>query len=143
MDIRTLPGQKTEMLVEALKKLIEKIGYEVRNTPRGNPEDIFVYFEVIRDAEASYWKNWENSKKLKYLYSLIEKIYDKRPFYSQLPAGSDAHYYRESDYCTKTLLFGAGNSSKSHTIDESIELDDFIKVIKVYTLFSFDYLKKP
>jgi len=143
MDIRTLPGQKTEMLVEALKKLIEKIGYEVRNTPHGNPEDVFVYLEVIRDGEASYWKNWEKSKKLKYLYSLIERIYEKRPFYSQLPAGSDARYYRESGYCNKTLLFGAGNASKAHTIDESIELEDFIKVIKVYALFSFDYLKKP
>ena len=143
MDIRTLPGQNTKMLVEALKKLIEKIGYEVRYTPHGNPEDIFVYLEVLNDAEASYWKNWEKSKKLMYLYSLIERIYKKRPFYSLYPAAADAHYYRASDYCNKTLLFGAGNAAKAHTIDEYIELEDYINVIKVYTLFSFDYLKKP
>ncbi|KKK88105.1 hypothetical protein LCGC14_2746520, partial [marine sediment metagenome] len=43
IDFRLLPGQTTEMLLTALKKLAESLGYQVRSEPSGAPEDVFVY----------------------------------------------------------------------------------------------------
>ena len=56
MDFRLLPGQKTEMILEALRKTITGLGYEIRDQPTGDPEEVFVYLEVLKDAVPSFWK---------------------------------------------------------------------------------------
>ena len=48
MDFRLLPGQTTEIVLEAMKKLINELGYEVKDKPSGSPEEIFVYLEVLK-----------------------------------------------------------------------------------------------
>jgi len=142
MDFRLLPGQKPEKIIEALKKIIEDLGYEVRDNHVGNPEDVFVYLEIIHQSEASYWEGWEESSTLKDFFSSVEKVYGKKPFYFFFPACADAHYLRNSGYCPNTILFGPGNATTAHAIDENIEIQDFIDSIKVYTLFAYNFLKK-
>ena len=79
MDFRLLPGQTTEMILEALRKVITGLGYEIKNKPTGEPKESFVYLEVLKDSKASYWKDWRNSKELKQFNSIVEKIYKKNP----------------------------------------------------------------
>ena len=125
-----------------MSKYINELGYKIENKQDNDPNSEFVYLEILEQSEASYWDKWEKSTKLKDFASLISDIYDQKPFYSLYPAAADAHYYRKSNYCPKTILFGVGNAGKSHATDEVVEINDFINLIKLYTLFAYRYLKR-
>ena len=140
IDFRLLPGHTTEMLLTALKKLTKNLGYQVKNEPSGAPEEVFVYFEVIAESEASYWKNWKDSQALKDLGDIVNKIYKRKPLFFLLPASADASFYRNNGYCPATVLYGPGNAGTAHAVDENIEIQDFIKAIKVYTIFAYKFL---
>ena len=143
IDIRLLPGQKIDLILDAFKKLIEKeLGYEVRNNLSGNLGDIYIYLGISDASEGSYWDDWEGSQALEEFYNTVENIYKKKPFYLLLPASADAHYLRNDGYCPQTILFGPGSAGTAHAINEFIEIDDFLNAIKVYTLFAYNYLKK-
>ncbi|MEE9379028.1 MAG: M20 family metallopeptidase [Candidatus Lokiarchaeia archaeon] len=141
IDFRLLPGQKIEMVLNGLKKLINELGYQIKNEPTGLPEEVFVYLEVIDKGEASYWKDWKNSQTLKDFYNIVEQNYKKKPFYFLFPASADTKYYRNTNFCPSTIMFGPGNGSLAHTINEYIEIQDYINAIKVYTLFAYNFLK--
>jgi succinyl-diaminopimelate desuccinylase len=141
MDFRLLPGQTSEMVLEAMKKLIDDLGYEVKDEPIGSPEEVFVYLEVLKKGEASYWKEWRDSKDLKIFHKVVQDVYKKKPINFILPASADAEHYRNTDYCKSTIIFGPGNPGTAHAINEYIEIQDFIDSIKVYTLFAAEFLK--
>ena len=141
MDFRLLPGQTTEHVIESMKKLIKDLGYDVKNEPTGSPEDVFVYLEVLKKGEASYWQDWRDSKDLETFHSIVGEIYKKKPIYFILPASSDAEHYRNTDYCQPTILFGPGSPGTAHATDEYIVIQDFIDSIKVFSLFAVEFLK--
>jgi succinyl-diaminopimelate desuccinylase len=142
IDFRVLPGQKENDIINGLSQLIKKeVGFDIREEPTGNPEDVFVYLEIISASEGSYWEDWENSKELQFLYKLVSKIYEKPPFYFLYPPSADGHYLRNGGYCPHTILFGPGRAGTAHTTNEYIEIQDFINTIKVYTLFAYNFLK--
>ncbi len=140
IDFRLLLGQTTEMVLTALRKLADNLGYKVKNEPSGAPEEIFVYFEVIAESEASYWKNWKDSEALNNLKEIVNKIYNRKPVFLLFPAGADTSFYRNNGYCPATVLFGPGNAGTAHSVNENIEIQDFIKAIKVYTIFAYKFL---
>ncbi|MFX1312323.1 MAG: M20 family metallopeptidase [Promethearchaeota archaeon] len=141
MDFRLLPGQTTEMVLNALKKLIKNLGYQIKDENKGRPEEIFVYLEVLSEGEASFWEEWKDSNVLNNFHEIIERIYKKTPIYFLLPASADAAYYRNTNYCKSTVIFGPGNAGTAHAINEFIEIQDFINSIKVYSLFAYDFLR--
>lgn len=141
IDFRLLPGQNSKMVISALKKLINDLGYKINNSPKGKPGEIFVYLDIFLQSEPSYWKDWEEFQKLKDFSNIVEKIYEKKPIYFLFPATSDAQYYRNSNYCEKTILFGPGNAATAHAINEYVKIEDFINAIKVYTLWAYNFLK--
>ncbi|MBY9005196.1 MAG: ArgE/DapE family deacylase [Candidatus Lokiarchaeota archaeon] len=141
MDFRLLPLQKTEDIISAIRRIINECGYKMKDQIEGE-NDIFFDYDILLDKEASYWKNWRDSEEIKLFYNIVNKIYLQKPYYFLFPACSDAVYYRNSNYCEKTILFGPGNASLAHASNESIELNDFINSIKVYALFAYNFLKK-
>ena len=141
MDFRLLPGQNKDMILDALKKLINDIGYEVKEKSTGLPEEYFFHLEVEEASEPSYWSDWENSKDLKNFYGIVERCYNKTPFYFLLPASADANFLRNTNYCKNTIIFGPGIGTTAHAVDEYVEIEDFINAIKVYTLFAYNFLK--
>lgn len=141
MDFRLLPGQTKEMILDALKKLINEIGYEVKDEPKGLSDEPYFNLEVEGASEPSYWNDWENSKDLKNFYDIVEKCYNKKPFYFLLPASADASILRNTNYCRNSIIFGPGVGTTAHSIDEYIEIEDYINAIKVYTLFAYNFLK--
>ncbi len=143
LDVRLLPEQKSEHILKALRKLIrEDLGYMVKDQSTGLLNKIFVDLEIITDSEGSYWGEWEKSADLKEFYDLVESIYEKKPFYFLLPASADAHFLRNEGYCPQTILFGPGQGRVAHAADEYIEILDFIRAIKVYTIFAYRFLTK-
>jgi len=141
MDFRLLPGQTADMVLNGLKDLINYIGYEVKKEQIAKPDEVNVYMEIFAEGASSFWKDYEDSQPLKDFKTLIEKIYNQKSFYFLAPGATDAHYYRNDGYCIQTAQFGPGNVSLAHTIDEFIEIEDFINAIKVYTLFAYNFLK--
>ncbi|MFX0138663.1 MAG: M20 family metallopeptidase [Candidatus Hodarchaeota archaeon] len=141
IDFRLLPGQNIEMILNGLKKLINELGYQIKDEPTGEPEEIFVSLEVLVKGEPSYWNDWNKSEVLKDFLDIIEKTYNKKPFCFFFPASADAKYFRNTKYCEATIMFGPGNVRKTHTTNEYVELQDFINSIKVFTLFAYNFLK--
>ncbi|MBY9014245.1 MAG: ArgE/DapE family deacylase [Candidatus Lokiarchaeota archaeon] len=143
LDVRLLPGQQVEPIIEALKKLIrDDLGYLVKDDSTSPSQKVFVEIEIVTASEGSYWENWEESEELNEFYELVEKLYEKKPFYFLLPASADAHYMRNDGYCPQTILFGPGKGRTAHAIDENIEILDFIRAIKVYAIFAYKFLSK-
>ncbi len=141
MDIRLLPGQSAEITLQCVKEVIQETGYQVSdysNEKQNSQEQVFL--EVLGVSEASFWSNWETSSELKLFKNIAEKIYPEKPFYFLFTASSDANYFRNSNYCPKTIIFGPGIGLTAHTKDESIEIEDFLNSIKVYTIFALQYL---
>ncbi|MFX0187952.1 MAG: M20 family metallopeptidase [Candidatus Hodarchaeota archaeon] len=141
IDFRLLPGQNVDIIINEIKKIIQELGYHIKNTPIGGPEEIYVYLEIEQQSEASYWKEWENSQTLKELYDIVEKVYNQKPFYFLLPASADANFLRNTNYCPQTVIFGPGVAASAHTVDEHVEIQDFLNAIKVFTLFAYKFLK--
>ncbi|MBY9008513.1 MAG: ArgE/DapE family deacylase [Candidatus Lokiarchaeota archaeon] len=143
LDIRLLPKQKSETIMKALQKLIEEdLGYAVKDQSTATSKDVFVELEIIADSEGSYWNQWEDSVDLQEFYDLVETIYEKKPFYFLLPASADAHFLRNNGFCQQTIIFGPGQGRVAHATDEYIEILDFIRAIKVYTIFAYRFLNK-
>ncbi len=139
-DLRLIPGQTPKMIINAFKRLIKDLGYEIKEKQIGDANEVFVYLEVSNENEASYWKGWEDSDDLKSFYSILENVYKKKPFYFLFPACTDAHFLRNEGYCTNTIVFGPGNAGTAHAVNEYIEIEDFINAIKTYSLFAYDFL---
>jgi len=143
LDIRLLPKQKSETILKALQKLIEEdVGYVVIDKSNATPKEIFVELEIINDSEGSYWSKWEESVDLQKFYDLVESIYEKKPFYFLLPASADAHYFRNDGFCPQTILFGPGQGRVAHSVNEYVEILDFVRAIKVYAIFAYRFLNK-
>ena len=143
LDVRLLPVQQVEPIVEALKKLISNdVGYIVKDESINPSEKVFVEVEIVTASEGSYWKKWEESEELNDFYELVETIYEKKPLYLLLPASADAHYIRNDGYCPQTILFGPGKGRTAHAVDENVEIQDFIRAIKVYAIFAYKFLSK-
>ncbi|TFG16561.1 MAG: M20 family peptidase [Promethearchaeota archaeon] len=142
IDFRLLPGQKGESIIDALKKVVEQdLHYHIRNEGNGKKSETCVDLEIVQVSEPSYWKDWESSKDLKVLQSIINEVFGVKTFIMIYPASADAHYLRNSGFCEKTILFGPGSGSTAHSIDENIEICDFINAIKVYSLFAYRFLQ--
>ncbi|MFW9938614.1 MAG: M20 family metallopeptidase [Candidatus Thorarchaeota archaeon] len=142
IDFRLLPGQSIEMIINALEKMIKnELGYEIKKELTGDPEEFFVHIEADQYSESSYWEGWEKSQKLKSFANTIRQVYGQEPVYILSPGGTDASYYRNTNYCPQTIVFGPGDATLGHTINESIKIQDFINAIKVYTLFAYNFLK--
>jgi succinyl-diaminopimelate desuccinylase len=141
IDFRLLPGQNVEMILDGLKTLIGNLGYQVKDKPIGLPKEVFVYLEIEEAGEASFFSDWKKSPVLKVFYSMVEKVYERKPFYFLMPGSADAKFYRNTNYCQSTILFGPGNAQAAHTTNESVSVQDFINAIKVFTLFAYEYLK--
>ncbi len=141
VDFRVIPGQPPEIIISEVKKLIKELGYQIKDDPIGAPREIFVYLEVEGFSEASYWENWETSQELREFFDVVEKSYKKKPFYFLMPGSADAKFLRNSGYCPQTIIFGPGVLSTAHSVDEYIEIQDFLNAIKVYALFAYRFLK--
>jgi len=141
MDFRLLPGQSSKIILEGLKKLITHIGFKVKELSEDIDIDSFVSIEVYEEGAASVWKDYENSDEIKEFKKIVEDIYGKKSFFALAPGSTDAHYYRNSGYCLKTIHFGPGKAADMHAINESIEIEDFLNSILVYTLFAYQFLK--
>ena len=143
IDFRLLPGQNSEVILNGLKKLINSIGFKIHEkSTTMPPEEGFVNLEIFHEGASSVWKDYNKSQTVKIFKEIADKVYGKTSYYMLAPGANDAYFYRNSGYCQETIHFGPGKAGQMHVVDENIEIQDFIKAIKVYTLFAYHFLKK-
>jgi len=65
IDFRLVPGQTTDMIINGLTKLIDELGYQVKQNSKTKSEDVFFNLEIVDQSESSIWENWERSMTLK------------------------------------------------------------------------------
>lgn len=141
IDFRLLPGQNSEIILEGLKKLVNHVGFKSKDDSNVEFEDSSVSLEIYNEGAASIWKEYAKSEDVHKFKEIVEKIYNQKSFYCLAPGSTDAHYYRNSGYCEKTIQFGPGKATMMHAVDENVEIQDFINSIHVFTLFAYNYLK--
>jgi len=141
IDFRLLPGQSVDVILKGLVNLINELGYQIKDELITLNDEIFFYFEIQSQSESSYWNDWKESAVIKDFYNIVEKTYKKKPFYFFLPGSADAQFYRNTNFCQSTIMFGPGNISLAHSNNEKIDIQDFINAIKVYSLFAYKFLK--
>ena len=146
VDFRIPPGCQKENLFRALGGHLEKNGFKViLNLKEGgnNDSNLEGFVELKLDGSsfnASFWEDWEGSKEVEGLSVLVKRFYHNKSFIGVYPAGTDAEYYRELNYCKQVVLLGAGDYKQPHTEHEFVDIEDFINIIKVYTLFAYHFL---
>ena len=141
IDFRLLPGQNSGIILKGLEKMVIDLGFNLKDSSGQINQESYITFEVIAEGEPSIWKEYEQSQELSQFKEVVEEVYGKKSFFSLAPGSTDAHYYRNSKYCEKTIIFGPGKAADMHAIDESIEIEDFMNSILVYTLFAYRFLK--
>ena len=141
IDFRLLPNQDPNDILKALRKLIEDdIGYSLKDPLVKSIDDVYVDLEILQQSEGSYWKNWEKSSTLKELQNTIDDVYEKKSFFVLMPQSADSNYLRNNGFCPQTVIFGPGSGSSVHSANEFIEIEDYLKAIKVFTLFAYHFL---
>jgi succinyl-diaminopimelate desuccinylase len=142
IDFRLLPGQKASVIINALKNIIENdLKITVKTDDSKQLKEPYVNIEISQFSEPSYWKDWESSKTLQKFKTIADNIYGKKSFFIMYTASADAHYLRNSGFCPQTVLFGPGVGTTAHSVNEYVEIEDYLNAIKVYTLFAYDFLK--
>lgn len=141
IDFRLLPGHTKEMILSPLKTTIKNVfGFNESRKP-------YAKLKVKADNQSSIFPDWEISEPVELLSEIVEDVYNKPPVKMMYPATTDAEYLRTSverqpPLCPQTVLFGPGDISLAHEINEYVEFTDYLNSIKVYTLFAYKFLNK-
>lgn len=142
IDFRLIPGQTAPNIIKALKQLIEKdLKISVKTEDSEPLKEPYIEMKIMQLSDPSYWREWESSKEINDFKSIADEIYGKKSFFMMYPATSDAHYIRNSGYCPQTISFGPGSGATAHSINEFVEIEDYLNAIKVFTIFAYKFLK--
>ncbi len=122
IDFRILPGQRTEEVIEEIKKVLE--------------EDPYVSY-VIKDVSEPFAIPRESAFVKKICQAFRESL-GKEPELSGMPSWTDAaHLYAAG---VEPVVFGPGELARCHTPEETIDLSEvveaFLVLDKLLDLFS-------
>ncbi|MHA1379460.1 MAG: M20 family metallopeptidase [Candidatus Helarchaeota archaeon] len=145
LDFRLLVEHNPQVLMEKIKKIIESLGFTIRDNksnPKGNVS------LKIRTLDPASRMDSLNDKIIQIIKEAYKTYFNQNSFLLSFPASSDAHYFRNPNeirthpepVCKKTVLFGAGDSSLAHASNESIKIADIINITKTYALIAYKYL---
>jgi len=141
-DIRLLPGHEINSVLNSLKNLINDIGYPVYfdYDDLKIKEKIYTIIKTRALSEPSIVSNY-NSEIINILKDINHYVYKKKAILFMMPASTDAFYFRNTNFCPDTIIYGPGGTNNAHSINEYIEIDDLINATKVYALTAVKYLK--
>ncbi|MHA1383740.1 MAG: M20 family metallopeptidase [Candidatus Helarchaeota archaeon] len=145
-DFRLMVEHNPEILREKIEKIIQNLGFTLRNENNSNLKgDVSL---KIRTSDPPSRMDEHKDKLIEVIKESYKTYFNKNAFLSAFPASSDAHYFRNPNeikdhpkpICRKTVLFGAGDATLSHAANENITISDIIKITKTYALIAYKYL---
>ncbi|MEM0453977.1 MAG: M20/M25/M40 family metallo-hydrolase [Sulfolobales archaeon] len=130
IDIRPVPGQKPEKILEAFNRYLKELGYS----------DVEVIVHSMYPA--GYTKPYEEIVKASITAAL--EVYGKHPKVLPISSGSGPIYLFTNIAVIPMTGAGVGYiNSKVHAPNENIRKDDFIKGIKHVALTLINFSVKP
>ena len=131
VDRRMLPGEKREDVLGEMKKILDLIQSQ---------DPLFQYrMEEMDFAEASEVD--PEVEIVKIGVQAIEKVMGKKPPLRAFSGFTDSRFYINQCHIP-TLIFGPGDTSQIHTVDESVEVEALIQAAHIYTWIIINYLLK-
>ncbi|MBD3227187.1 MAG: ArgE/DapE family deacylase [Candidatus Lokiarchaeota archaeon] len=138
-DFRLLPGQKVEDTVRGVEKLIQDLGYEVKDSKDASDDEIYVSIKLKDQSEPSLIDNL-NYEIIDILKKSYNDIYGKKSYLMLMPATTDARFFRNIGFCPQTIVFGPGAATLAHAVNEYIEIKDLINATKTYAITAARFL---
>jgi succinyl-diaminopimelate desuccinylase len=148
IDFRTMPGLKTQELLDAIVKYCTKLNYKVelpedfRNIQHSQskfkeePIDVTVSFITIGEGSSID----PNSDFGILLQHTFEAIYEVKPIFTFNSGFTDAGNMREAGL-ENTFVIGPGGRG-AHSSNEYVELDTLKDITKLYLLVAYRYLSQ-
>ena len=131
VDRRMLPGEKREDVLGEMKKILDLIQSQ---------DPLFQYrMEEMDFAEASEVD--PEVEIVKIGVQAIEKVMGKKPPLRAFSGFTDSRFYINQCHIP-TLIFGPGDTSQIHTVDESVEVEALIQAAHIYAWIIINYLLK-
>ena len=131
VDRRMLPGENREDVLGEMKKILDLIQSQ---------DPLFQYrMEEMDFAEASEVD--PEVEIVKIGVQAIEKVMGKKPPLRAFSGFTDSRFYINQCHIP-TLIFGPGDTSQIHTVDESVEVEALIQAAHIYAWIVTNYLSK-
>jgi len=131
VDRRMLPGENREDVLGEMKKILDLIQSQ---------DPLFQYrMEEMDFAEASEVD--PEVEIVKIGVQAIEKVMGKKPPLRAFSGFTDSRFYINQCHIP-TLIFGPGDTSQIHTVDESVEVEALIQAAHIYAWIVINYLLK-
>jgi len=147
VDFRTMPGLKSQQLVDSIVKYCSKLGYKIelpehfdnlqhsKSKFKDEPTDITMSIITIGEGSATD----PDSEFGKTLRQSFEAIYEVSPIYSYSTGFSDAGNMREAGL--KDIFIIGPGGSRAHNANEFAELNTLKDITKLYLLLAYRYLQ--
>lgn len=139
IDFRLIPGQDPNIIVNGLKEYIKDLGYDIKDPKDAKDNDIYVSIKINSECEASILDNFDYEI-IDLVYNTYVDVYKTKPFKFLMPATTDARFFRNTGFCKQVIVFGPGNATSAHAVNEDIEIKDLINATKVYSLVAAKFL---
>ncbi len=146
VDFRTMPGLKSQELVDAIVKYCTKLGYKIELPERFNniqsklakfrdePTDITMSIITIGEGSATD----PDSEFGQVLRGSFEAIYEVSPIYSYATGFSDGGNMREAGM-KDIFIIGPGGTG-AHNANEYADISTLKNITKMYLLIAYRYL---
>jgi acetylornithine deacetylase/succinyl-diaminopimelate desuccinylase-like protein len=130
VEIYTVPGQSTKVVISKIKSLLEKM--------QKLDKDLSVRLEILFEVSPIITKTTERI--YRDLQSSIFAIFGKEAEPIGIPSIGDARFTQDLGIPT-IIAYGPGEKGKGHVANESVEIENVKRVAKVYALTAMRFWK--
>jgi len=131
VDIRTIPGNPHSEILAQIEGILSELKKE--------DETIDISIQVELDL-TSISTDVDHPFVKKAVESYVG-VFNKKPEIKGVTYGTDAVPFREIDPDLPLIIYGPGDSSRNHKLDEYVEVSSVIDSTKFYIALALEYLK--
>ena len=129
VDRRMLPGEKKEKVLGEIREILESLQlqdplfrYRMEEIDFAEPSEVNSEEEIVRTGVEA-----------------IQEVTGKKPPLSVFSGFTDSRFYINRCHIP-TLILGPGETDRSHTTDESVEVDALVHAAQIYALIVLKFL---
>ncbi len=121
LDIRTIPGQKHEEIIEDIKNIIEQLAKKREK-----------FSATLEKIEERPWTKTDQEDPLVKAVSIAyEKVTHKKPVYNGVPGATDGTFLHALKNIP-IITIGAGDRSIPHQVDEYVDINELKQTTQIY-----------
>lgn len=129
-DIRTIPGQDDDALIEKIKVLLDRIKFEFK--------DFNYELDVIERRPCV--STPKDDPIVKAVCEAYRKVKGKEPVYNGVPGATDGTFLRAWKNIP-VVVIGAGAREVPHQVDEYVDIKELFDTAKIYALSILSFLR--